>query len=254
MLHATKGIVFHSVRYSETSVIVTIYTELFGIQSYLFKGVRSARSKIKPALFQPLTLLDLVVYHKEKHALQHVKEIHLAHPYQSIPFDIRKSSVALFINELVYKTIREEEANPDLFEFLWTTCMQLDETSETVSSFHLFFSLQFCHFLGIFPLSNYSDQLRVFNLREGLFQASLPDHRQYLDHESSRLFFSLVESCSEYPAGNSETAKWRNSEIFLHMNAETRDQLLETILLYYRLHLPGFKGLQSHLILRDVMA
>ncbi len=150
MLHQTKGIVFHSLKYSETSVIVKIYTELFGIQSYLIKGLRSSGSKIKPGLFQPMTLLDLVVYHKEKQVLQSIKEVHLALPYQEIPFDIRKSSIALFLNELVYKTIREEEANPDLFEFIWNACLELDATQEPVNCFHLLFSVRFCHFLGIF--------------------------------------------------------------------------------------------------------
>lgn len=240
MLHSTKGIVFHSVKYSETSVIVKIYTELFGIQSYLIKGIRSARPKIKPALFQPMTLLDLVVYHKEKQSLQHVKEIHLAHPYLEIPFDIRKSSVVLFINELVYKTVREEEANPDLFEFLWNSCVQLDATRETVSSFHLYFAFRFCHYLGIFPMANYSAQLPCFNLREGFFQAPIPDHQHYLNPENSKLFQSMLEACDQIPEGT--------------IPPDTRNLLLETILLYYRLHLPGFTGLQSHHILHDVMA
>jgi DNA repair protein RecO (recombination protein O) len=253
MLHPTKGIVFHSIKYSESSVIVKIYTELFGIQSYLVKGIRSAKSKIKPGLFQPLTLLDLVVYHKEKQSLQTVKEIHLAHPYISVPFDIRKSSVALFINELVYKTIREEESNPDLFEFLWESCLQLDAATEPVSGFHLCFALQFCHYLGIFPQTNYSDQFSIFNLREGFFQTSIPDHPNYLSPENSKLFFQLLRVC-ETQIKNNETAKWRNSEMLFATDAGTRNRLLEIILLYYQLHLPGFRGMQSHHILHEVLS
>ena len=247
MLHSTKGIVFHSLKYSETSVIVKIYTELFGIQSYLFKGIRRAKSNIKPGLFQSLNLLDLVVYHKEKQSLQSVREVHLAHPYQEIPFDIRKSSVALFLNELVNKTIREEEANPDLFEFLWKACLELDSTREPVSCFHLLFSLRFCHYLGIFPLMNYSTQLPIFNLREGLFQGSIPDHQHYLNPDAGKLFYALLEACTASTLGVQNFEPNR-------MPHETRNQLLETILLYYRLHLPGFKGLQSHHILHDVLA
>ena len=254
MLHSTKGIVFHSLKYSESSVIVKIYTELFGIQSYLFKGVRSSKSKTKPGLFQSLTLLDLVVYHKEKQSLQHVKEIRLAHPYQTIPFDIRKSSIALFINELVYKAIREEEANPDLFAFLWQTCMLLDETKEKVSWFHIHFALQLLQYLGIFPQNNYSSPFPVFNLREGLFQASIPEHPHYLDPGDSLLISSLLTACSIHPNENSEIEKWRNSEIFNSIKAESRNHLLETILLYYRLHLPGFSEMHSHHILHEVLS
>ena len=251
MILSTNGIVVHSIKYSESSVIVRIYTRLFGIQSYMIKGIHRAKSKIKPALFQPLTLLDLVVYHNEKQSIQSVKDVHLAHPYQTIPFDIRKSSIALFINELIYKTIREEEANPDLFDFLRATCLQLDATKEPVSAFHLFFSMQFAHHLGIFPQANYSVQQPFFNLREGYFQSSIPDHPHYLNPENSQLFFSLLEACC---TGASENDNPGNNENPLRLKAETRGLLLETILLYYRLHLPGFKGLQSHHILHDVMA
>jgi DNA repair protein RecO (recombination protein O) len=241
MLHSTKGIVFHSLKYAETSIIVKIYTELFGIQSYLFKGIRNSKSKIKPGLFQSLTLLDLVVYHKEKQSLQSVKEVSLAHPFSTIPFDIRKSSVALFINELVYKAIREEEPNPDLFEFLWQTCLQLDEAEEGVSWFHIRFALQLMQYLGISPQDNYAAGLPVFNLREGLFQSSIPGHPQYLDPEKSLLFHNLLTSLNLEPGT-------------LNLQPATRHQLLETILLYYQLHLPGFRGVQSHHILHDVLA
>ncbi len=257
MLHATKGIVFHSVKYSETSVIVKIYTELFGIQTYLFKGVHNLKSKIRPGLFQPMTLLDLIVNHKENQSLQHAREVHLARPYHTLPFDIRKSSVALFINELVYKTIREEEANPDLFIFLWNTCVLLDDTTEPVSAFPLFFALRFCRYLGIFPLSNFSDRNAIFNLREGLFQPVIPDHQHYLDPANSRLFHSLLEVCSVNPEEEeplSGLAAILHAEPFTCLKPESRSRVLEMILLYYRLHLPGFKGLQSHHILHDVMA
>ena len=253
MLHSTKGIVFHTIKYSETSVIVKIYTELFGIRSYLIKGIRSAKSKTRPGLFQAMTLLDLVVYHKENQSLQSVKEVRLAIPFKTIPFDIRKSSVALFINELVYKAIREEEANPDLFDFLWQTCLRLDATEDSVSDFHLLFAFRLMHYLGIFPQNNYSSSLHVFNLREGIFQGSYPGHTDYLEGENSRLLHHLLEETTS----NSEMAKWRNSEIphpeSRIPNPESRNRILEIILRYYQLHLPGFRGMQSHHILHDVL-
>ena len=110
MLQKTRGIVLHSVTYSETSLVVKIYTEAFGLQSYLLKGAKGKRSSFRPVFFQPLNLLDAVVYKNEKTALQSMKEVQLAHPFRSIPFDIRKSSIALFLNEILYKSIREEEA------------------------------------------------------------------------------------------------------------------------------------------------
>nr|MBC8458136.1 DNA repair protein RecO [Deltaproteobacteria bacterium] len=103
MLYKTRGIVLHSVKYSESSLIVKVYTEIFGLQSYLLKGIRSQKAKTKPALFQSLSLLDMVVYHKEKSSLHPVKEVRLAAPTHSISSDIRKSSIALFLAELIYR-------------------------------------------------------------------------------------------------------------------------------------------------------
>ena len=317
MLHTTKGIVFHTTRFSETSLVVKIYTQLFGLQSYLVKGVHSPRSRFKPGLFQPLTLLDLVVYHKERITLQSVKEVHLAHPYISLPFDIRKSTQALFLNELIYKAVREEEPNPDLFEFFWSSFTTLDQTEEPVAFFHIHFALQLMHHLGIFPQDNYSDHTPWFNLREGMFQAEIPGHTQYLDRNDSRMFHTLlnmtfpVAATNPAEAGTPDTGATTDTHIAAgatdprppiraerpehfdpgvqtraeqslgtpepdttmsearhttipSLNNPTQDALpslyrkrsflLDTILLYYQLHLPGFKGVRSHHVLHTVLA
>ncbi|MCK9219531.1 MAG: DNA repair protein RecO [Bacteroidales bacterium] len=248
MLQSTKGIVFHSIKFSETSLIVKIYTQVFGLQSYLFKGIRNPKSKIKPGLFQPLTLLDLVVYHRERKSIQSAKEIHLAHPFATIPFDIRKSSVLLFLNELLYKSIREEEPNDGLFEFLWLALIYFDELTSTDNNFHLFFCLQLCHHLGIFPQLNYSSSTPIFNLREGQFQKSIPDHPQYLAPPNSSLFYRLL-CYSDY-----FLSPMKSDLENLVLTPKARKEFLETILLYYQLHLPGFSGVLSHRVLHDVLS
>jgi DNA repair protein RecO (recombination protein O) len=240
MLHQTRGIALHATKFSETSSVVKIYTELFGLQSYLVKGVRKQKSKIKPGLFQPLTLLDLVVYHKEKSSLQNLKEANYAHPYQGIPFDIRKSSLALFINELVYKTIHEEEPHPELFSFLYNTCLRLDAAEGNFMLFHLAFSLQLTRYLGCMPQLNHSAQKPFLNLREGTFQATAPEHRDFLDPPMSRLFFQMLQT----PEGG---------DVSIPVTAKNRDALLEMILAYYRLHVPGFREMQSHHVLHTVL-
>ncbi len=240
MLHQTRGIALHATKFSETSSVVKIYTELFGLQSYLVKGVRKQKSKIKPGLFQPLTLLDLVVYHKEKSSLQNLKEANYSHPYQTIPFDIRKSSIALFLNELVYKTIHGEEPHPELFSFLYDTCLHLDRVGDNFSLFHLVFSLQLTRYLGCMPQFNYSTKTPFLNLREGIFQAGAPEHHDYLDPAMSRLFFQLLQT----PEGAIAS---------IQIPAKTRNMLLEMILFYYRLHVPGFREMQSHHVLHTVL-
>lgn len=240
MLHSTRGIVLHTVKYSETSLIAKIYTELFGLQSYLIKGIRKQKAKIRPMLFQHLTLVDLIVYHKEKSTLQTIKEIQIAFPYKSIPFDIRKSSLALFINELLYKSIREEESNRKLFDFIWGSCIFLDDPTHSTNYFHLWFIVHLTAFLGFIPQMNYSERKKIFNMKEGVFQETPPGHEYFMDEISSAFFYQLCTLPSE---GNS----------ILNFPLEERNFMLEKILLYYQLHLSGFTGLRSHHILHTVL-
>lgn len=240
MLHSTRGIVLQTIKYSETSLIAKIYTELFGLQSYLIKGIRKQKSKIRPVLFQHLSLVDMIVYHKEKSALQTIKEIQIAFPYKAIPFDIRKSSLALFINELLYKSIREEESNRKLFDFIWSSCVFLDDTTHSINCFHLWFIVHLMAYLGFIPQMNFSEQKKIFNMKEGIFQETPPGHEYFMDEQSSAFFYRLFTLPSDRIT-------------LLGFPLEERNFMLEKILIYYRLHLSGFTGLKSHQILHSVL-
>lgn len=240
MLHSTRGIVLHTVNYSETSLIAKIYTEIFGLQSYLIKGIRKQKARIRPVLFQHLSLVDLIVYHKEKSALQTIKEGQIAFPYKSVPFEIRKSSVALFINELLYKSIREEEPNRKLFDFIWDSCVFLDETTHSTNYFHLWFIVHLTAFLGFIPQMNYSERNKIFNMQEGVFQENPPGHEYFMDEGLSAFFYQLFMLPSE-------------EGVVMNFPLEERNLMVEKILLFYRIHLSGFGGLQSHLILHTVL-
>ncbi|MGA3013980.1 MAG: DNA repair protein RecO [Bacteroidales bacterium] len=240
MLHQTRGISLHATKFSETSLIVKIYTELFGLQSYLVKGIRKQNARIKLGLFQPLTLLDLVVYHKEKSSLQNLKEVAYSYNYQQIPFDIRKSSIALFLNELIYKTIHEEEPHPELFSFIYQSLLDFDSAAENFMHFHLFFSFQLTRYLGCMPQLDYSEKNCFLNLREGTFQAIAPEHSDFLDPSLSKIFFQLISTSKPFITA-------------LDIPPETRDKLLEMILIYFRLHVPGFREMKSHRILHTLL-
>jgi len=240
MLHKTRGIVIHSVKYSETSLIVKVYTETFGIQSYMVKGARSPKSKFRPVLFQPLTLLDMVVYHKERGTLQSIKEVRLAHPYQTLPFDIRKSSIALFLNEVVYRSVGEEEPNPALFGFLWSSFLLLDEAEEPFMHFHLLFTIKLTRYLGFQPRNTRTDEHCFFNLSEGTFQELFLEG-VCLDRSLSDSWCRLLDWPFEKPA-------------IPDLSAKDRDALLDALLLYYRYHLPGFSGFRSAEVLHSVLS
>jgi DNA repair protein RecO (recombination protein O) len=148
LIQKTRGIVFRFTKYGETSIIVTIFTEVFGLQSYIVNGVRSKSAKNKIALYQPLTLLNLVVYHRPNANIERIKEIQCLHPYNTIPSDIRKSSIALFINELLNKTVKEESHTHDLFEFITNSLITLDTLPAGFENFHLLFMIKLSRYLG----------------------------------------------------------------------------------------------------------
>jgi DNA repair protein RecO (recombination protein O) len=240
MLHSTRGIVFHQIKYSETSVIAKIYTEQFGLQSYLIRGIRGKKAKIKPGLLQHLSLLEMEVNNKETKSLQHIKELKSAYSFASIPYDMIKSSILVFLNEVFVKAVKEEEANPELFNFLFNGIQVLDMTEELNSSFHLHFLIQLTRYLGFFPKNNFSEMNNVFDLTEGEF-CKITDLSEY--------FASLPFS--------GYIAELQNAQFEMNVNfsypSTHRNELLEVIIRYYQLHIPGFGELKSHKVLKEVL-
>jgi DNA repair protein RecO (recombination protein O) len=241
MYLSTRGIVFRQTRYSDTSLVVKILTEEAGLGSYIIKGARGPKAKIKASLFQPLTLLDLEVSHKDKSELQHIREVRVSYPYQSIPVDIRKSSVLLFLNELLYKSIQEEAANAELFQFIYEHLVMLDQTSENLANFHLFFAVHLTHFLGFFPQGNYLGDSTVFELSEGHFANTEPLPADNFITGAACSWFSRI---IDLPSDQFYT---------LQIPSSLRHGMLEKILRYYQLHLPLTGEFKSHIVLHEVL-
>ncbi|MGE0089035.1 MAG: DNA repair protein RecO [Bacteroidales bacterium] len=239
MIQKTRGIVLHFIKYSETSVIATIYTEKFGRQSFLIKGVRGKKSNIKANVLQPLYLLDMEVYNKPNRDLQSIKEVRNAFVFSSIPHDIRKSSISLFIAEILYKTIREQEPNAGLFDFLYHNIQLLDIKTDGIPDFHLYFLLQLSKYLGFYPTNNYSETETFFDLLNGNFVALKPMHSYFINPELSYCFSKLIQYQGI-----------QQQEIKLSYNQ--RINLLEKIVEYYYLHNDGLKNIKSLVVLRDV--
>ena len=151
MVHKTKGIVIRVTRYGETSVIASIYTELFGIQSYIVNGVRTSSKKGSGQgnMFQPAAILDLVVYHNELKNIQRIKDFRWSHLYETLFFDVVKNAVAVYMIELLQKTLKQPEPNVELFEFLEDSFLYLDGGDQAIiANFPLFFSLHLSAFYG----------------------------------------------------------------------------------------------------------
>ncbi len=232
----------HSLKYGETSVIVKVYTRQLGLQSYLVPGVRKLKPRIRQNLFQPLTILDLVVYHKGNANLQRIKEISCPEPFRLIPYDMPRTSIALFLAELMLKTIREQEANETLFDFLTESIRFLDDTADSVSNFHLLFLIRLSRFLGFYPRDNFqTGHTCFFNMQEGVFEKTMGDEKNFMNKELSTCLHQLQHSSY---AGLPH----------LSIQASTRRALLHKLIDYYRLHTDGMQQLKSHAVLETVLA
>lgn len=242
MLHTTKGIVIHHFKYGEKSVIAKVYTEKYGLQSYILNGVRNKKSKNKAVYLQPLSLIEINAFHKEQKGLQKVKNIQLDIPFTSIPFNIHKSSIAFFIAEILSKSIKEEEANEKLFDFLYNAIQVLDLKEINYNNFHLLFLANFSKYLGFYPqIPEINDNVPLyFDLQEGCFVQLQPYHNAFIEPPTSKLF--LLVFGTKFEAMES-----------LAINTKQRKMLLNTFLDYYNLHLSNFDNLKTLDILEEVL-
>lgn len=156
MLHKTRGIVFKYFKYRDTSIVTKIFTEEFGLQSYIVNGVRSSKARGKIAFYQPLTLLDMVVYKKPNADINRISELKCTHPLKTIPYNIFKSSIGVFLAEVLYKCIKEGEADHSMFNFIYHSIEVLDELDEHYQNFHLQFLIKLSHHMG-FGLSDVNE-------------------------------------------------------------------------------------------------
>jgi DNA repair protein RecO (recombination protein O) len=245
MVHATKGIVLRTVKYGETSVIAAIYTELFGMQSYIVNGVRTESKKNpgKAGLFQPGAILDLVVYHNELKNLQRLKEYKWGYLYKNIFSNVFSNAVALFMVELLQKTIKQPETNADLFHFIEDAFTHLDESPQNiVGNYPLYFALHLASFFGFHFADDYSEQTPFLDLQEGMFVAEHPIHPYFLGGQYSYITSQLLKAMQPHELGE------------IKLNQEIRSTLLYAYQTYYALHITDFGVLKSLPVLQEVLS
>lgn len=241
MLHKTRGIVLKTTLYSESSVVVQIFTEKFGMQSYMINGVKKPRAKISMNMLQPLHLVDIIVYHKVNTSIQRVSELRPSPIFTSIPYDIIKSTVVIFLNEVLYKSIRQQMADDNLFDFVFSAICWFDESRDVNVNFHLAFLLKLSRFLGFAPSTETKSDQSYFDLQEGEFKSHPPLHPHFLDKSDAELFILLLTMPFE-----------KINEI--KIENKTRRSILDKILIYYNLHTASFGDVRSHQVLEEVLS
>jgi DNA repair protein RecO (recombination protein O) len=240
MSDQSRGIVLQHIRYSESSLIVKIFTEEFGLISFLIKGAYGKHSRFKPAFFQPLSLIEFVSRIKPGRELHFMSEIAVETPFHSLHSNIQKNSIVLFISELLSKTIIESSQNKRLFDFIHQAIQWLDLQEQRFADFHLYFMIELSRHLGFYPKSDRFQNGQVFDLMEGVFKFYQPSVIHYLSDKQSIAFHQLCLTSLE-------------NLYQVQLSRELRREILDLLIVYYRLHLPGFKGLHSHEVLGVVL-
>jgi DNA repair protein RecO (recombination protein O) len=237
MLIKTRGIVLNYLKYRETSIIARIYTEERGVQSYIVNGVRKAKPPGRIALFQPFTLLDLVAYVSPRGGLTRLSEYRCLRPFRTVPYDVRKSSVALFLAEVVSRTLREEEPNPELFAFLYQSLVTFDQQEQGFENFALVFLLTLSHYLGFGPESGQEITEQVAFATDAALSSTA---------RSTVLRFQEFEHFFDELLSQPTQATVPNGRV--------RRELLAILLRYYQLHVEGLGDIRSLDVLSEVLA
>ena len=222
-------------------MIVQIFTEKFGLQSYMINGVKKSRAKIRQNSLQPLHLVDLVVYHKPTGNIQRISELRQSPVFQTIPYNVIKSSLVMFLNEVLYKAIREQSADEILFEYMYHSIELLDRMIDGTANFHLYFLLRLTRFLGFYPDKTAASSSEFFDLQSGAFINYQPSHSFILQGPYTLLWRALLDSSFENLSR-------------IDITAGQRKFLLEKLLDYYRLHIDNFGEIRSHKILKEVLS
>lgn len=235
----TKAIVLTSLKYGDKSLIVKVFTASDGLKSYLLRGVLASRKgKLKPAYFQSLTQLEIVAYHKNKGTLESIREAKVNYYYQTLHSAIAKNAMTLFLAEMLGNSIHEEEPNQSLFDYLEASLQWLD-AHDDITNFHIYFLIRLTKYLGFYPDTNDMES-SCFDLMEGEF-TNTPSLNPILTGENLS-YFKIFLGINFDSIHN------------VKMNKSNRQELLQSLVLYFELHLQGFRKPKSLAVLNEVFS
>jgi DNA repair protein RecO (recombination protein O) len=234
----TSGIVLHSIKHTDSATIITVYTRQFGRVSYMVHGVNKKKSTCRAAILQPLSIVEMDVFHTPGKNIQRLKEMRMEQPFTGIPFDPVKNSLALFLSEVLYRTLRQADPDKSLYLFLENSILQLDCSETGISNFHLVFLLKLTRYLGFEPNQD-GVQVNYFDLMNGVFMKEKPLHAHFVLQEVTADFIRVL---------NADYSTMHN----LAFTRARRANLLQSIIEYYQLHIPDFHGLHSLAVLQSL--
>lgn len=232
MLCTTRAITFQVTPYTDSKFIIKLYTEQFGLQSFMLN--KSGKNKKSFNVFSPLSLTEVVIYKKEKSTIHSIKEVKTDFPFHSISSDIVKLSIVMFMNEVLLKSIREQEENSTLFNYIRNSLIELEENSDVVN-FHVYFLAELTKYLGFYPQGSYSEETPYFDVKEGVFSSTTQSD------------FMVTEK------NISQKLSLAFSQEKIILNGDERKKILDYLILYFDLHLQGLGIIKSRNILEEVL-
>ena len=241
MIESTKAIVLHQIKYSDSGIVVQLYSHKYGRIACLIKGLRSKKSGKHNVLFQPLSILDMVIYYKASREVQIMKDFSASYSPADIYSDIRKSSVALFLGEVLTSVLKEESPNIAMFDFLENSIIYFDSCSENYANFHLTFLAGLSSYLGFEPGKADTQENTYFDMLNGNFIQHPPAHGNYAGPEISDILAALFSSSYE-----------NMGKIML--KGAVRNEVLDYLMKYFSIHLPGLKSINSLIVLKEVFS
>lgn len=243
MIYETKGIVLRTFPYSESSSIVRILTKEFGLKSYILKAGRKQKTSIRSNIFQPLYILDLQVYNNPKKEIQIISEAKIGQDLSPLFSNIKKTSLAFFLSEIINQCIKEEEKSEELYDFIEKNIIKLNTLSENYSNFHLNFLIELSEHLGFKPMNNYSLETPYFDILKGHFVNQSPYHSMHLSKEDSLLLSNFLFSLN--PISQNYTP--------IKLNKEEKNKILNILIQFYQTHILSPNSIKSHQVLAELL-
>lgn len=228
----------NTVKYGDNSLIVYVLTDVSGRQTYMIRGVKGNRSGNRAALFQPMFPIEFEGVENPKAQMHSMRDVCASPPLVSIPFDLCKSTIALFMAEVLYRLVREVEPNSPLFDFVTRQVELLDDMTEGVANFHLWFLVGLSRHLGFFPGNEYQSG-NLFDIREGVFVPFMPKHGDVFSDVNSRILADMM-SVGEDNIGS------------IKLGRDNRDEFLTAMLDYLNYHFDAVRSVRSVEILRGI--
>ena len=241
MLEKTRGIILHQIKYTDSGIVAQIYTKKFGRQSFLIKGMRKRKTGKHNILFQPMFILDLELYYKASREMQTLKEFSVSFTPYDIYSNIKKSCVAIFLGEVLTSVLKEESPHEEMFDFIEESIAYFDGCKEGFANFHIAFLVGLSSFLGFEPAPRLENENAFFDMVNGIFVPIPPVHGNYANEEITNILAEFFVASYDSASTISLTGKIRND-------------VLETLVRFYSLHLPGLRKIRSLDVLKEVFS